>query len=325
MEPVTVGEVTRPTAAPHKNATKFDFKEHKVVVIIPVFNEERFIGSVLLKTLRYPVTVIVVDDGSEDDSASIAARAGAIVLQLETNQGKGAALNRGFHYARELEPDVVVVLDGDGQHLPEELPRIIQPVIDGEADIVVGSRYIADTSNTPPGRRLGHQVINLASSVSSGVAVSDSQSGFRAFSPKAYRDVQFSSNGFSVESEMQFYAHEHQLKVVEVPITIRYLDKAKRPAVQQGMSVLNGILKLIGQYRPLLFFSVPGSAMVVTGIGWGILVLERYNQTHQLATGYTLICVLLTLIGTIMISTGFMLHSVRGLLLDIRSDLMQRK
>ena len=292
-----------------------------VVVIVPAYNEERFIGSVILKLKKLPVTVMVVDDGSEDNTTEIAEAAGAVVHRLEKNQGKGAALNLGFQKARGLKPDAIVIIDADSQHLPEELPHLVAPILKGDADISIGSRYLKDVSNTPWSRRIGHKFINLATSLSSGIYVTDSQSGFRAFSPKAYDLIQFKSEGFSVESEMQFLAAEHNLRLVEVPITIRYSDKAKRPAVQQGMSVLNGILRLAGQYRPLLFFGIPGLLLLLTGIVWGLVVIQRYIATQKLATGYAMITVMLSVIGSMMMSTGFTLYSIRTLLIDmLKSD-----
>lgn len=299
--------------------TAVDFIRHKVVVVVPAYNEERFIGSVVLKIKQRPVEVVVVDDGSIDGTAAIARAAGAQVIHHSANLGKGAALNVGLQRARELNPDAIVLIDGDGQHLPEELPRLVWPVLTGQADITVGSRYLRNTSNTPLQRRLGHKLINLATSLTSGVYVSDSQSGYRAFSPRAYEHIRFRSDGFSVESEMQFIAHEMGLRVQEVPITIRYTDKPKRPAVQQGLAVLNGILRLMGQYRPLLFFGLPGLIMLVIGVVWGLVVVDTYARTGQLAAGYALISVLLSVAGLVVFSTGITLHSVRGLLYDLLS------
>ncbi len=301
---------------PTPDNLRSDLSSYRIIVIIPAFNEERFIGSVILSILKYPVKVIVVDDGSSDATSAIAEAAGASIFQLLTNQGKGAALNLGFQKARELKPDAVVTIDADGQHLPSELPRILEPILSGSADICIGSRYLQGTSNTPGYRRLGHKFFNYATSLPSGIFVSDSQSGFRAFSPRALELLHFSSSGFSVESEMQFLAKENGLKVLEVPITIRYLDKPKRSATQQGLGVLNGILRLAGQYRPLLFFSVPGLILLFGGFAWGLVVIERYRQTQELAVGYTLITLLLAIMGMILITTGISLHSIRTLLFD---------
>ena len=291
--------------------------EHRVVVVVPAYNEERFIGSVVLKLLRYPLTVIVVDDGSSDDTAALAEAAGAQVVRHTQNKGKGEALNTGFCAARLLEPEAIVVIDGDGQHLPEQLPELLGPVLRGEADIVVGSRYLEKTCQVPPHRLLGHWFFNQVTGLASGVRVSDSQSGYRAFSPRAYNVELFRCADFAVEAEMQFLAREHGLRVAEVPVVIRYQDKPKRPVWQHGLTVLNGVLRLTGQYRPLLFFGLPGALLVTVGLARGMWVLKRFQSTQQLATGNAIVCVLLFVTGMVLFSTGIILHSVRGLLIDM--------
>ena len=298
--------------------------DHKIVALIPAYNEERHIGSVVLMTRIQIDTIIVVDDGSCDATADIARAAGAIVVCLEKNMGKGAALCAGFLKASELDVDVLVCIDGDGQHLPEELGRVIEPICMGEADLVIGSRYLEATSNVPRHRIWGHILFNWITRWSSGTGSSDSQSGFRAFSRAAVDLISFQSEGFSVESEMQFLASEHNLRVKEVPITIRYDDKPKRPVVRHGFMVLNGILRLIGQYRPLLFFGVSGFLVMLFGAAWGLGVVGIYGETQNLAVGYALISVFLVIIGGISLSTGIILHSMRGLLLDLVGRNRQR-
>ena len=295
---------------------RIDFSQYHVMVIIPAFNEARFIGSVVLKLKKHPLNILVVDDGSSDDTAEIARSAGARVLSLSANQGKGAALNAGLEKANRENPDAIVLIDADGQHLPEELLKVVEPVLKNEADIAIGSRYLHNTSNTPSHRKFGHKILNFVTGTASGITVSDSQSGYRALSPKAYQLLQFSSKGFSVESEMQFLASEHDLRVVDVPVTIQYLDGEKRSAWRQGAGVLNGILSLTSQYRPLLFFSVPGLVSLFGGIIWGIVVINRFRIYGRLAVGYAMICVLLCLFGLTLFSTGITLHAIRTLFLE---------
>ena len=131
-------------------------KQHRVVVIVPAYNEERFSGSVILKVLQFPVTAIVVDDGSSDNTAFIAKAAGAQVVRHDQNMGKGEALNTGIREARKMDPEAIVIIDGDGQHLVRELPLLVIPIFEEGADIVVGSRYLNKTSNVPTNRMLGH-------------------------------------------------------------------------------------------------------------------------------------------------------------------------
>lgn len=287
-----------------------------IIAVIPAYNEERFIGSVVLKARRYACRVIVIDDGSTDSTAQVALEAGAEVYRLAQNSGKGMALAAGFQQAGQYAPAVVVTIDADGQHRPEEVPQIVQPILEGKADIVIGSRYLENTSDVPRHRRIGHRFFNLLTSTASGVSTSDSQSGFRAFSPRALPALVFHSGGFSVESEMQFIAHQYGLVMIEVPITIQYTDPPKRSVVGHGFGVLNGVLRMVGQYRPLLFFGLPGLICLLGGIFWGVRVVEIYSRIQVLAVGYAMISVLLTIIGMLGLSTGIILHSVRGLLLD---------
>jgi glycosyltransferase involved in cell wall biosynthesis len=294
----------------------------KIIALIPAHNEERFIASVVLKTKRYVDEVWVVDDGSSDCTAELAEEAGATVLRHDFNRGKGAALNTGFRTIRAAAANTLVVtLDADGQHEPAELLDVLAPIRDGEADLVVGSRYLINESAVPRSRVWGHKFFNSVTRFTSGVDVSDSQSGYRAFSPRALEAITFSSRGFSVESEMQFLASQHGLRVVEVPIVIRYDDAPKRSVLQHGMSVLNGILRLTGQYRPLLFFGVPGLMLLLSGVALGSWVVSIYQRTQQLAVGYAILSVLLTIAGMIGLSTGVTLHSIRGLLTSMLSGL----
>lgn len=295
----------------HRNITPH------IIAVIPAFNEEAYIGSVVLKTLEYVSCVIVVDDGSSDATAVIAQRAGAHVISHVKNQGKGMALNTGFEAARSMSPTVVVTIDGDWQHLPEELLRVAEPVKQGEADLVIGSRYIEHTSDVPAQRVLGHWWFTNFTNVLSGTNVTDSQSGYRAFSLKAISELRFSSSSFSVESEMQFLARDLNLRVSEVPITIRYHTQPKRSVLSHGMIVLNGILRLVAQHRPLLFFGVPGVISTLIGFFLALHVVYVYDSTKELAMGTALVVMLTVIIGTFLFFTSIILYSIRVLLDDI--------
>ena len=245
----------------------------------------------------------------------------AALVVRQQNGGKGAALNTGLRKVREFSPDVVVLIDGDGQHRAQEIPHVIAPILKGEADIVVGSRYLDHNSDVPRHRVMGHWVFNLLTNHSSGVKLTDSQSGFRAISPHALEALNFHSEGFSVESEMQFIARERSLRMVETPITIQYPDKPKRPVVSHGFLVINGMLHFIGQYRPLLFFGGLGLMALLAGLLWGFWVVEIYRQTSRLAVGYALLSILFTVVGMLGLVCGIILHSVRGLLSELQADL----
>lgn len=297
-----------------------DLSNAKIAIIIPAFNEERFIGSLVLQARNYG-TVVVVDDGSSDKTAEIARAAGATVLRHEANRGKGAALNTGFKYVNTLVVDVVVTLDGDGQHRCKDICSVVAPILAGEADIVVGSRFLKEKSRIPPWRIVGQHALTWATNFSSGAHLSDSQSGFRAFSSSILMMLNFDTQDFSVESEMQFLAQERNLKLIEVPIKVLYEEPAKRNPVYQGLQVINGIVRLVSQHRPLFFFGGGGLVVLLLGLIWGGYVVDIYYRLRVLAIGYALISVLLTIIGAVALFTGLMLNAVVTLVRDIKNNI----
>ncbi len=303
------------------------FRLDNIYALIPAYNEGRFIGSVVLLARKH-ATVIVIDDGSMDSTAEIAREAGALVLQHGQNKGKAAAFNTGLRYLKQMTSPktgsrvrVVVLLDADGQHHPREIPQLVQAMIEQQADIVVGSRFLGKKSRIPRWRVFGQHALTAATNLTSGARLTDSQSGFRCISGRVLGMLHFESQGFSVESEMQFLAQQHNLKVIETPISVNYDEPPKRNPFAHGMRVVRGILKMAGQYRPLLYFGIAGSLTLGAGLAWGIVVVERFYASGQLAVGYAMISVLLSIIGMLLLSTGFILHSVRALL----NDALQRK
>jgi len=286
----------------------------KIVAAIPCFNEERFIGSVVIKTRKYVDRVIVIDDGSTDATAEVAEAAGAQVIRHKKNQGKGVAIRSAFEWAKEVGCRALVLLDGDGQHEPADIPTLLRPVLEGEADMVVGSRFLTRSSNIPRYRRIGQHLLTLVTNLGSRVRLSDSQSGFRAFSCKAINDMSFAEGGLSVESEMQFSVSRSGLKVAEVPIGVSYVDKEKRSPIAHGLSVLSRVLVLFSLRQPLLLFGLPGLALLVGGLVLGARVLAVYGNTHELAVGNGMITILLCLAGLLALFTALMLQAMKELL-----------
>jgi glycosyltransferase involved in cell wall biosynthesis len=296
-----------------------------LVALIPAYNEARFIGSLVLSVRSHVATVVVIDDGSSDATAEIARRAGATVIQHQINQGKAAAVNTGFRYIRQLDPRAVVMLDGDGQHRADDVPAMLAPIISDSADLVVGSRFLQVKSSIPVYRQVGQHGLTMATNFASGVSLSDSQSGYRAFSRRALELLHFGQAGFSIESEMQFQAGEHKLRIVEVPISVCYKEPAKRNPMAHGLQVLNGILRMVGQVRPLLFFTLIALPFLLGGTLLGLHVIDIYIRIRQLAIGYALITVLLSEVGILLFFTGIILHSTRGMIMDLRHHLGERE
>lgn len=286
----------------------------KIIAAIPCFNEERCIGSVVLKTKKFVSSVVVIDDGSGDATADVAAEAGAAVYRHDRNRGYGAAVRNALSKGRELGADVLVILDGDGQHDPGDIPRLIKPLLDGEADIVVGSRFLQKGKQPPFYRRLGQRVLTTVTNVGSGQKISDSQSGFRAYSAKALKQLNLAENGMSVSSEMQFAISKAGLKVAEVPIDVSYTDKAKRSPLGHGVSVLSRVLVLFSLRQPLLLFGLPGLGFLAAGLVIGARVLSVYGRTHELAVGNALGTILLCLAGLLALFAALMLQAVKELM-----------
>ncbi|WP_258083290.1 glycosyltransferase family 2 protein [Thermococcus thermotolerans] len=229
----------------------------RTLVIIPTYNEELTIGSVVALARKYG-DVLVVDDGSSDRTSEIAQKAGAVLIRHDSNRGKGAALGTGFEYALSRNYDVVVTLDGDGQHNPDEIPLILEPIVRGEADLVIGSRYLnGSRKKIPLYRRIGLWVLNKGTQVAAEVSV-DSQSGFRAITRRALKALNLSSTDYSIETDMVVKAREAGIRIAEVPINVRYdvPKRHKKNPLSHGLGVLASIVGLIGYRRPLLLFSL---------------------------------------------------------------------
>lgn len=282
--------------------------DKRVIVALPAYNEERYIGSVILKAKKYAGEVIVFDDGSADGTAEVAQLAGATVLKHDGNRGKGAAMRGILAEVRKRVPEVLVILDADGQHDADEIPRLVEAVREG-ADLVVGSRK-AQASKTPLYRRLGQGVLSFSAGVASRRRiVRDSESGFRALSPRMMTEVELAENGFAVETEMIVKAAEMGLRIIEVPISTIYVeDGSTLNPFQHGLSVLGRIINMISERRPLLFFGLSGLILSLLGIVAGARVLNTFLQTRAFAIGTAILCAILLIVGVFSIFTGIVLN-----------------
>lgn len=295
--------------------------QHDVVVVIPAYNEERFVASVVMMTKGHADHVIVVDDGSTDQTAALAEGAGAQVVRQGVNKGKAQALNAGFAAARALSPRVVICLDADAQHDPSEIPALADPILAGDADVVIGSRFLDVKSDIPRWRQVGQHTLTQVTNTLSGVHVTDSQSGYRAFSPTALNTLRFLSNGLSLESEMQFLLEASGLRVSEVAISVKYLDGNKRNPVLHGMEVLDSMLRLVARRRPLLFVSFPGVLVLLAGLIVGLYVTASFASTGVLMIGLTILTATLMMVGMLISITGVLLHTLGHFVSTIRGDL----
>jgi glycosyltransferase involved in cell wall biosynthesis len=286
------------------------------VVAIPAYNEDRFIGSLVLKLRARNRRVLVVDDGSTDATADLAESAGATVVRHPSNLGKTAAVETIFEEARRMNADVLVLLDGDSQHDPSEVDQLAEPILKGDADMVVGSRFVGVRSAIPRWRVAGQHALTMVTNIGSGLHLSDTESGYRAFSRRAIEEMRFKGRGFAIEPATQFQAKQRGWKVLEVPIRVHYELPMKRNPVWHGMGQLDAIFRLVAEHRPLLFFGAPGLALVLAGLLLGVYVTKIYEATTQLAVGYALITVLMSVVGVLTMFTGIVLHAMRLMFME---------
>jgi len=283
----------------------------RILVAIPAYNEERYIGSVILKAQQYADEVIVLDDGSIDGTSEIARLAGATVMRHEENKGYGAAIQSLLAEAKKKNPDILVLLDADSQHNPEDIPPLIEPILEG-FDLVVGSRE-QQRVKIPAYRRIGQRVLSYLSGILSRKKLSDSESGFRVFSKKAITVLEPRENGMAVSAETIADAAEKGLKITEVPISIVYTkDGSTLNPIRHGLGVLARILAMISERRPLFFFGLGGSILATLGLIAGVMTLNILSAGGIMPTGTALLSVLLLTIGVFSIFTGIILHTLAG-------------
>lgn len=278
------------------------------LAIIPAYNEEVAIGSVVLRAKAHVDEVLVVDDGSKDQTSAVAQAAGAKVIRHETNRGKGIALQTALDYARSNGFRAAVLLDGDGQHDPDDIPRVLEPVLSGTSDLVLGLRHTGNTK-MPFYRRVGKRTLDYATSAAGGGSVTDSQNGFRALSADAMERLVLTEPGFGVESEMIVEAREKNLRVSEVPVGVRYDvgEHTKQPFLH-GFSVVDRILNIVAVRHPLFVFGGAGVGLFAAGIVLGLITLNIYNETHAFAIGYALLVVIFLIVGGLAMFAGVLLN-----------------
>jgi len=281
----------------------------RVLAGIPAYNEASYVGSIVLQARQYVDEVVVVDDGSTDNTARIAELAGATVIRHDENRGKGVAIQSILAEARKRNPDIVVLLDADSQHDPNEIPAFLKAILEG-SDLVIGSRD-AQKDRTRTYRRIGQKVLLRSTRLASKTNISDSESGFRALSPKAINELELKENGFAIESEMISCAADKNLKITEVPVSNIYTtDGSTLNPVKHGLGVLNRIIVMISQRRPLFFFGLAGGILLAIGLIIGVKVYTMATTGGGLALGSAVLTALLVIAGILSIFTGIILNSL---------------
>ena len=298
-------------------------QQKRILAIIPCYNEEESVGTIVSQAKRYVDEVIVINDGSKDNTTKRAQESGANVLVHNMNKGKSAAIKTGFKYALENNFEYVVTIDGDGQHDPDEIPNVLRNVLENSHDISIGFRA-GNKTEMPFWRRIGKRVLDYATSIGGGGNVTDSQCGFRAFNKKAVENLYKSMSGqsFSAESEQLIKAKQYGLEVGVAPITCKYknLDTSTKTPTTHGFSVLSYIIWIVAERRPLLFIGVPGFLVFLSGIILSIYTLQYYNQHGVFLVPYAILIAILLIIGAIALFIGLLLNVLPRIIKQTRHE-----
>ena len=281
------------------------------VIGIPAFNEEKNIASIILKLKKVTDHIIVCNDGSTDMTEEISKELDVIVINHSRNMGYGSAIRSIFLKAKELQADILVTFDADGQHRVEDIQSVTQPIIDNKADIVIGSRFLENKSDIPEYRKFGIKVITKITNSSLKEKLTDSQSGFRAYSKNVLKDVTPSESGMGVSTEILIKASNTGHKIAEVPITIMYgPDTSTHNPVSHGTSVLFSTIKFTSIEHPLKFYGIP--AIIFLGIGFVFMLwtFQTYAVEKEIITNIALIGIGSLVIGIVFLLTAILLYSL---------------
>jgi len=288
----------------------------KITVGIPAYNEEENIAKIISQLKDITSSIIVCDDHSTDNTNKIAKSLGVDVVTHSKNMGYGSAIKSIFAKAKEIDSDVLVTMDADGQHRIEDLKKILEPILSGTVDVCIGSRFLGkNVENVPSYRKVGIKVLTKLTNVSLKEAITDSQSGFRAYAKKAISEIIPTDSGMAISNEILLKASSLNLRIGEVPIVVLYDgDTSTHNPVSHGTSVFVSTLKFIAIEHPLRFFVLPGALILLLGLSFVLWALQLFSDSGILVTNITLIGIACLIFGAILIVNGINLFSITHLL-----------
>jgi glycosyltransferase involved in cell wall biosynthesis len=282
------------------------------IACIPAYNEERNIEKTIINVAKFVNQVIVCDDGSTDNTVLKAENAGAYVIKLQKNLGKGAALKEIFKFAKSSNIDIMITIDADGQFVPEEIPLLLQPIIEKKSDIVVGYRF-DDKTEMPQYRKIGNKVLDKITNLAEDIGVRDTQSGFRSYSKKAIETINFSTNGFGADSEILIDAAKKKLKISEEKITVIYNTGGRtstKDPITHTSEVIASVVEQIAIKNPLKYLGIPGIISIFISVIFGIHLIAGFNETGYFSIPITLIVLGSLIIGLMLILISVLLYSI---------------
>jgi hypothetical protein len=290
-----------------------------LVVGIPAYNAADSIADVVARALPVAEEVVVVDDGSRDDTADRARAAGATVVTHERNRGYGGALKTLFRTAADRDTEHLVIIDADGQHDPGDIPMLVETQRRDQADIVIGSRYVGERqSEIPFVRSVGLAVINWLTNLSMGKLrpsgfVRDTQSGYRAYSRQAIRSLASDptiGDNMGASTDILYHAHRERFSIAEVETTITYdvANASTQGSVSHGLDLVRNIVWTIEYGRPLLVVFVPGVVAMLLGVLGSVLLVSQSIESGSVAPAALTASMAVTLGGVLLSIAGLMMH-----------------
>ena len=284
---------------------------NKITVGIPAFNEEKNIAAIIIGLKKITDKIIVCNDGSTDSTGEIAKELGAIVINHEKNSGYGAGIKSIFLKAKEMKSEMLVTVDADGQHDVRDITKIVTPIQEDKAEIVIGSRFLEKVENIPEYRKFGIKLITKVTNLSLNQSLTDSQSGFRAYSKKVVDELNPSELGMGISTEILIKASTKNFKITEVPIKILYSgDTSTHNPISHGSSVILSTIKYTSIEHPLKFYGIPSIIFFIIGISFTYLSAQYYAEIGRLNTNLTIVAAGTILIAVVLLITSILLYSL---------------
>ena len=291
-----------------------------ITIGIPAFNEEKNIGKVIVTLKKITNDIIVCDDGSSDLTREIAEGLGAKVISHTKNMGYGEAIKSIFNEAKKKEADILVTFDADGQHRPEDIKSVTKPIIDQEAEVVIGSRFLKNETNMPKYRKIGVKVLTKVTNMSIKENLTDSQSGLRAYQKKVLQNISLTDSGMGISTEILIKSHQKEFRIVEVPIQILYgEDTSTHNPVSHGTSVLLSTIKYTSIQHPLKFYGIPAVIFLLVGMSFMIWTFQIYAEQTQVVTNIVLVGIGTLLLGAVLLISAILLYSLVSVVQDNRN------
>ena len=284
----------------------------KIIVGIPAFNEEKNIAVVITQLKKIVDKIIVCNDGSTDLTSKIAEELGVIVINHEKNLGYGAAIRSIFLKSKDLDGDILVTFDADGQHRVDDVNKVVNPIINGKSDLVIGSRFLDESEKEVPRyRKVGIKVITKITNATIKKQLTDSQSGFRAYSKKVLTELNPSDAGMGISTEILIKASSKNFRISEVPIKITYSgDTSTHNPISQGSSVIISTIKYTSIEHPLKFYGIPSLIFFIIGLSFTYAATQYYAEIGRLNTNLTIVAAGTVLIAVVLLITGILLYSL---------------